>query len=420
MESLREQIADHELERFEFQLKIRSQETCIEEMREHMRQREICFDEVKKEMDEFLLEKPDNAKLLATMESDKVAASRALTQNTELKKQLDELEKKFVQLTNDKAELMNLWDAEKYTNREINSKYNLLEERLHSIDERFKNKDNEMIRLSHENEELNEKNRTLHEEIKHLKEETMKKEYKVSEEPCRTPTPNTQQCLDDNCDDNSDNVEDRLIVNDSTQKNGTDLSPPPTIATSEAVEKLQQRFNQLMEQVAELTDEKQNLEHLVLQLQSETDTIGEYIALYQNQRRMLKQREYEKAAQTQMLQDERRQMQERLLMLNNLISSLGLEQQQGVISSNKTTEHIPEEVNAIHKDVPTDKEESSPNLTNNHCNNDPESRQEILTKIHQIISDIEENNSNMSSVVPEQSYNSADHLSCCSGKFEVV
>lgn len=43
---------------------------------------------------------PDNAKLLATIESDKVAASRAVAQNGELKKQLEEMQQAFIQMVN--------------------------------------------------------------------------------------------------------------------------------------------------------------------------------------------------------------------------------------------------------------------------------------------------------------------------------
>lgn len=49
-------------------------------------------------------------------------------------------------------------------------------------------------------------------------------------------------------------------------KNISDYNGPIT--------KLEKRFKETMEKVAELTDEKQKLEHLVLQLQSETETIG--------------------------------------------------------------------------------------------------------------------------------------------------
>lgn len=38
---------------------------------------------------------------------------------------------------------------------------------------------------------------------------------------------------------------------------------------------LQERFKQTMNRIAELSDERQQLEHLVTQLQGETETIGE-------------------------------------------------------------------------------------------------------------------------------------------------
>jgi hypothetical protein len=41
-----------------------------------------------------------------------------------------------------------------------------------------------------------------------------------------------------------------------------------------AMEKLEDRFARTMKEVADLTDEKQRLEHLVMQLQGETETIG--------------------------------------------------------------------------------------------------------------------------------------------------
>lgn len=48
------------------------------------------------------------------------------------------------------------------------------------------------------------------------------------------------------------------------------------ITVIEPVKQLEQRFKETMERVAELTEEKQKLEHLVLQLQSETETIGKF------------------------------------------------------------------------------------------------------------------------------------------------
>jgi chromosome segregation ATPase len=53
-------------------------------------------------VEELRRNQPDNAKLLATMESDKVAAARAVSQNTELKKQMESMEEVFVKVVSKK------------------------------------------------------------------------------------------------------------------------------------------------------------------------------------------------------------------------------------------------------------------------------------------------------------------------------
>lgn len=63
-------------------------------------------------------------------------------------------------------------------------------------------------------------------------------------------------------------------VSKSGEKVHVESSNENDVIISEPVKKLEQRFKETMERVAELTEEKQKLEHLVLQLQSETETIG--------------------------------------------------------------------------------------------------------------------------------------------------
>lgn len=48
------------------------------------------------------------------------------------------------------------------------------------------------------------------------------------------------------------------------------------LANVEAMLLLQEKFKSVLDKMADLTDEKQQLEHLVTQLQCETETIGEY------------------------------------------------------------------------------------------------------------------------------------------------
>ena len=59
-----------------------------------------------------------------------------------------------------------------------------------------------------------------------------------------------------------------------------------------------------MHENAELKDRTQHLEHVIQQLQSETETIGDYIYLYQQQREQLQRRYQEKDDYiTQLTQD---------------------------------------------------------------------------------------------------------------------
>jgi len=78
---------------------------------------------------------------------------------------------------------------------------------------------------------------------------------------------NTDQCTI-NKKQISDDVTTQNLLLSENKNTLNDLGP---------ITKLEQRFKETMEKVAELTDEKQKLEHLVLQLQGETETIGKLI-----------------------------------------------------------------------------------------------------------------------------------------------
>lgn len=92
-----------------------------------------------------------------------------------------------------------------------------------------------------------------------------------------------------------------------------------------AMKHLEQKFLKTMQDVANLVEDKQRLEHLVLQLQSETETIGEYIALYQHQRGILKQRAIENDEQRKQLAQDREVIKKKLEQLNSLVKQLVLE-----------------------------------------------------------------------------------------------
>ncbi|KAH0615563.1 hypothetical protein JD844_005004, partial [Phrynosoma platyrhinos] len=93
-------------------------------------------------------------------------------------------------------------------------------------------------------------------------------------------------------------------------------------ALKSAMEKLQSRFTDLMREKAELKDRVEELEHRCIQLSGETDTIGEYIALYQSQRAILKQRHREKEEYISRLAQDKEEMKMKLMELQELVMRL--------------------------------------------------------------------------------------------------
>ncbi|XP_015682505.1 golgin subfamily A member 2-like, partial [Protobothrops mucrosquamatus] len=93
-------------------------------------------------------------------------------------------------------------------------------------------------------------------------------------------------------------------------------------ALKSAMEKLQLRFTDLMREKAELRERVEELEHHCIQLSGETDTIGEYIALYQSQRAILKQRHREKEDYINRLAQDKEDMKMKLLELQELVMRL--------------------------------------------------------------------------------------------------
>lgn len=198
---------------------------------------------------------PDAKLLQAAMESDRVAASRAIEQNKELKLQFQEMKDAYISASN------------------------------------------KTLELSTQLEQMEKTCGSLKDEVS---------KYKEEEEKQRAAASNT---------------------NSPSETHGG-ASSEETPVSPEAMKLLEDKFKRKMNEFAELVEEKQRLEHLVIQLQSETETIGEYITLYQNQRILLQQRAVERDQQMSALAKEREELRSKLAQLNSLVPSL-IQQNQG-------------------------------------------------------------------------------------------
>ncbi|XP_053416709.1 golgin subfamily A member 2 isoform X4 [Nycticebus coucang] len=88
------------------------------------------------------------------------------------------------------------------------------------------------------------------------------------------------------------------------------------------MEKLENHFMKVMQEKADLKEQVEGLEHRCIQLSGETDTIGEYVTLYQCQRLALKKRQQENEEYVSRMAQEKEEMKVKLLELQELVVQL--------------------------------------------------------------------------------------------------
>ncbi|GLV41477.1 Golgi matrix protein 130 kD [Carabus blaptoides fortunei] len=308
---------------------------------------------------ERLKDQPDASKLLAAMESDKVAASRAVEQNKKLKQQLEELHEGFIKMSNSKLDLTEKLQSETHRANALNEQLTERATAVEHLHEVIATKDEQLTALHNQTTELQKQilhqnqlaDRLRHYEAQGNSTDYVQQELQQAQHALGKLTTENQQ-LQREIEQltGGREVSDKMATRDNSEiptvTNELPLlqTPNETVdAKSEAMEKddaqidkehamaqLEARFNKTILDVANLTEEKQRLEHLVLQLQSETETIGEYVALYQCQRALMKEKTQEKDEQLQRLAQDREEMKHKLEQLNALIQRLVVEK--GIIT----------------------------------------------------------------------------------------
>lgn len=287
------------------------------------------------ELEETKDDGADAVKLVQALESEKLGASRAVSQNHQLKQQLTEMENAFVTLSNAKLDLTEQLQAERCIGRKLNAKLNTVEMEMDHLKEKLRERETFLIEL--EKEKL--QNAQIADQIQHYQAQshhahTLQQELQnalICIEGLRRENEELSKKLKNKPQEETHSQKESVNGHQSTTvdeqpSDDTATTPLPentsTLDEFRPITKLEQRFKETMEKVAELTDDKQRLEHLVLQLQGETETIGEYITLYQKQRAILGER-WKKREQTfRQLTEQRNQQQEQLHKLKVLVTEL--------------------------------------------------------------------------------------------------
>lgn len=253
-------------------------------------------------------------------------------------------------------------------------------------------------------EKLTEDINTIKNVEKHISTETLQNDIRIKELQKDLQKEYQQVSENEDKDDFSDrNVEDNNLHNKTLDER--------LLNKESAMKHLEEKFKKTMQEIADLTDEKQRLEHLVLQLQGETETIGEYVALYQHQRMVLKQKAIEKDQQLKQLANDREQMKLKLENLSELINKLVIEKGQvpvEFLQQHSTLNNVCENLNHTNHN----QEISKINDIKNEDNID-DGKSEIAGQIIDLLSDIKSSNL-------IQSAEDVHHCAWCSGKLITV
>lgn len=208
----------------------------------------------------------------------------------------------------DKLDLTEKLTAEKFLNRELTIKLAEIEEKSKDMHTKLMAKDDEMIRLLMTYRDLEKHFNEISAHSSKKYEETSQSEFTEENiDNCNAlveVTNETDACLHE--------IHGEMLLKTRGNEN---LSIPQ----EDAMLKLQERFMKIMGEVADLSDEKHRLEHIILQLQNETDTICEYVALYQQQRSLLKKRDEERNAQIKLFQVECDRLKNQLEELSGIL-----------------------------------------------------------------------------------------------------
>lgn len=354
---LQEKLSDLEEEKKHLHDMNDSQQKQIEELSSDLKERLTRIEDLESMIESMKEDQPNKERLLAAIESDKVAAARAVAQNQKLKERLEELENGFVTMSNTKLELTEKLQYEQHVNKEKCEHIQDLENELKTMRQQLQEKEVALQQLesrlgqpeknlTHEHDDaavkLNEQYSALNQELTDAK--TVIEQLKSQNSELRAiveqrkSIPETESLHNEKIISSlSASIQQLEAERDSLQsqlqqakQNNSDNNPSDMplklqeqpSEMKEAMEKLQEKFKKTMEEVAELSEEKQRLEHLVLQLQGETETIGEYIALYQVQRNILRQRAKENDEQLARVSRDREEMKMKLQELSALVRRL--------------------------------------------------------------------------------------------------
>lgn len=302
-----------------------------------LQEKELQLQRLESELQEAKNVIESHESLLDSSRNDKVTISRALTQNKQLKEQLEEIQDTFITISNDKMDLATQLSTLESVNKNLS-------ERLQEITDAFnmakQDLDQQNARVIALEEDMADKPEPLimidkPQNALHMPEPeiiTMNGgdiDEKISGEATDNRELEDVQNITPEVSDDilpssgiEPAIENGQIPGTMSHTSNDDSPSEHKAANPKMMEMLQQKFTSVMQERADLMNRVEMLEHANTQLQNECDTIGEYITLYHNQRQLLKQRHHEKDVYISTIIQEREEMRGKVEQLQTLVGTV--------------------------------------------------------------------------------------------------
>uniref|UniRef100_A0A8B7TT92 Golgin subfamily A member 2-like n=1 Tax=Castor canadensis TaxID=51338 RepID=A0A8B7TT92_CASCN len=317
-------------------------------------------------------------KILETIDKDLTNTSRALLQNSQLKEQLAELQGGFNALTNKNTELTSALHGEQHINTQLTKQVGQLQDVLGKLKDMVEGKTQEARGLQQQKDQclahlqqcaaayqqhlgayqqLTSDKEDLHRQLlKHtqLLEQLQQGEIqgKMALEMALRELKETQERLEVTSLQNQQlqaqlslvaqpEEEDEVVEQNDEAASKSTLATPQDLdsalapgsrgdylfvkrhqITQVAMDKLQKCFLKVMQEKVDLKERVKELEHKCVLLSGETDTIGDYIALYHRQRAVLRKRYEQKEEYVRQLTQDKEDLKLKLVELQKQVIRL--------------------------------------------------------------------------------------------------
>ncbi|CDW60158.1 golgin subfamily A [Trichuris trichiura] len=320
---------------------MRQQNAEMDRLREALLAKETQLNSLAYEVQENSQCAQDFRAVLQQLHDERATSARAVSQNVLLKGQLLELEEKFVEMSNANAELASQLESANRVlahhsadgcavsgganGRRTNLNSNCVNDDTHLLIDRGgavskhhseKGQDNPMASPQGAPRQSDGRKGNASDvgALNNVEDSVLEPEFSSTHSDSRVPA--LDGTKDESCTE----------AGMSTMNDSEDDSRSNAIESlKNHIKELQESFNKALADNAELVSRNERLDHLVIQLQGETETIGEFITLYRHQRQVIQQRLCEKEEYTAHVCREKELMKEKVAQLRNLFTELLLE-----------------------------------------------------------------------------------------------